>query len=197
MLFSNKSDTHLVTLLKKDHEMVDKLFKELEQETAPLKKAALATRICQELTVHATVEEEVFYPVAMTALADDQSRLIREAAVEHATLKGLIAALAGASPRDPMFDAQLTVLKEYVKHHVREEEHEIFPAVEKTEVDLEALGLQLKARKQMLEKRVSERMRPGDGDGTVTVVEFEEVDEPVTASTPARTRRPGTSSRAA
>ena len=195
MLFSSKSDTHLVTLLKKDHETVDKLFKELEQETAPLKKAALATRICQELTVHATVEEEVFYPVAMTALANDRCKLIREAAVEHATLKGLIAALAGASPRDPMFDAQLTVLKEYVKHHVREEEHEIFPAVEKTDVDLEALGLDLQARKQLLEKRISERMRPSDG--TVTVIEFEEVDEPVSESTPARTRRPSTSSRAA
>jgi len=195
MLFSSKSDTHLVTLLKKDHEEVDRLFKELEQETAAAKKAELATRICQELTVHATVEEEVFYPVALRALENDKSKLIREAAVEHATLKGLIAALAGASPRDPMFDAQLTVLKEYVKHHVREEEHEIFPAVEKTDVDLEALGLQLQARKQLLEKRISERARPGDG--TVTVIEFEEVDKPVTEKTAARTRRPSTSSRAA
>jgi hemerythrin superfamily protein len=198
MLFSSsKSDTHLVTLLKKDHEEVDKLFKELEAETAPLKKAALATQICQALTVHATVEEEVFYPPALQALELEKSKLIREAAVEHATLKGLIAALAGASPRDPMFDAQLTVLKEYVKHHVGEEENEIFPAVEKTDLDLEALGLQLQARKQMLEKRISERARPGDGDGTVTVIEFEEVEGPVTASSPARTRRAGTSSRAA
>jgi hemerythrin superfamily protein len=195
MLFSSRSDTHLVTLLKQDHQDVDALFAELTKETAPAQKAELATQICNALTVHATVEEEVFYPAAIRAMADDKSRLIREATVEHATLKGLIAALAGASPRDPMFDAQLKVLAEYVKHHVREEEHEIFPAVEKTDLDLEALGLRLKARKALLEKRVSERARPNTG--VVDVIEFEEVDEDVTESTPARTRPAGSSSRAA
>lgn len=188
MLFSSRSDTHLVTLLKKDHEAVDALFAELEKETDAGRRVEIATAICHALTVHATVEEEVFYPAALRVLDDVKDRLIREAAVEHATLKGLIAALDGSSPRDPMFAAQLTVLKEYVKHHVREEEHEIFPAVEKTDLDLEALGLALKARKELLEKRLSERARPANG--AVVVIEFEEIDEPVTAQTPARTRRP-------
>lgn len=196
MLFSpSRSDTHLITLLKKDHANVDALFADLAKEIDAAKRAALATRICQELTVHATVEEEVFYPAALRALDDQKDQLIREATVEHATLKGLIAALDGAGARDPMFDAQLKVLAEYVKHHVREEEDQIFPAIEKTDLDLEALGLDLKARRETLAKRMSERATPCDG--TVSVIEFEEQECPVTASTPARTRKASATPRAA
>jgi hemerythrin-like domain-containing protein len=101
--------------------------------------------ICTELSVHAQVEEEIFYPAVKQALKDRE--LVPEATIEHATLKDLIAQVEGIEPDGEMFDAKIKVLSEYVKHHVKEEHTEMFPKAKKTQLDMRALGAQMAARK--------------------------------------------------
>jgi len=192
MLFSSRSETHAVTLLKKDHRLVEKLFSECEQAEDNATKVELVTQICQALTVHAEIEETIFYPRAMRALGAEDDELVREAAVEHGTLKGLIAQLNGATPRNAMFDAYVKVLKEYVQHHVKEEENELFPKVEATDLDLEALGQELFELKQKLESRVADQAKPSKS--TVVVVDF--TDQRSTRDSQSRSSRGG-SARAA
>lgn len=99
--------------------------------------------------MHAQIEEEIFYPAVKLALKDQE--LIPEAAVEHAILKPLIAQIESAEPDGELFDARVKVLSEYVKHHVKEEQNEIFPkAKEASKLDLYDLGAQLLARKEEL-----------------------------------------------
>ena len=112
------------------------------------KKKQLVTQICTELSVHAQVEEEIFYPAVKRALKDKE--LIPEATVEHATLKDLIAQVEGVEPDGEMFDAKIKVLAEYVKHHVKEEQNEMFPKAKETDLDMKALGDQLSERKAEL-----------------------------------------------
>jgi len=102
------------------------------------------------LTVHATIEEEIFYP-AIRNLDDETRDLVSEAAVEHQSLKDIVGRLEAAPPSDPLYDAGVKVLAEYVKHHVKEEENELFPKVRSSEIDLDALGERLMERKQELE----------------------------------------------
>jgi len=97
------------------------------------------------LTVHATCEEEYLYPAAHQALEDDE--LVYEAEVEHGTARGLIACITDMEPSNPAFVPTVTVLEEYIKHHVREEEHELFPKLRRSAVDLDALGSAIAARK--------------------------------------------------
>jgi hemerythrin-like domain-containing protein len=143
-----------IALLKQDHDEVDTMFKAYESladggKAADKKK--LATQICDALSVHATIEEEIFYPAARRA-HDVKKDLINEAAVEHQSLKDIIGRLRKAPVTDPLYDAGVQVLGEYVKHHVREEENELFPEVKRSGIDLEALGKQLLARKMQLTK---------------------------------------------
>ncbi|HTF94906.1 MAG TPA: hemerythrin domain-containing protein [Cellvibrio sp.] len=135
-------------LLKADHKHVNDLFEQFESARAATKKQALALEICQELTVHAQIEEEIFYPAVQTALKD--KTLVPEAKVEHETLKFLIAQIQDAAPDSEMFDAKVKVLSEYVKHHVKEEQNEIFPKVKQSKLDLMELGAQMAARKEEL-----------------------------------------------
>jgi hemerythrin superfamily protein len=100
------------------------------------------------LTVHATVEEEIFYPAAREAL--EEQDLLDEAEVEHATAKDLIAQIQTMDPSDELYDAKVTVLGEYVNHHVQEEEKQMFPKCKKAKMPLDELGEQLQARKQAL-----------------------------------------------
>ena len=132
-------------LLRADHKLVSELFAEYEKTNSPAKKKALVSQICTELTVHAQVEEEIFYPAVKQALKDHE--LVPEATVEHATLKDLIAQVEFVEPDGEMFDAKIKVLSEYVKHHVKEEQNEIFPKARATALDMVALGAQLAARK--------------------------------------------------
>lgn len=151
-----------IALLIADHRRVDELFKQFEAEDDNRTKAALATEICNELTVHATVEEEIFYPQTVGAFeveGVDEKDLVWEATVEHGTLEGLIASLDGVDADDEMFDAHVKVLKEYVKHHVKEEEGEMFPKVRRTGLDLEALGAAMQARKEELMAEMDGRGR--------------------------------------
>lgn len=142
-------------LLDADHKAVRKMFKEYEELTgsrarsASQKKKELARQICLELTVHAQIEEEIFYPALREAMKETD--LLNEAAVEHQSVKDLIAQIQGMAEPDEMFDAKVTVLGEYVDHHVKEEKGEIFvKARANRKLDLIALRDELEARKEEL-----------------------------------------------
>lgn len=135
-------------LLKADHELVSELFDEYEVSRSSAKKKKIVSQICDELTMHAQVEEEIFYPAVKRALKDHE--LIPEAQVEHATLKDLIAQVEGKEPDGEMFDAKIKVMREYVKHHVKEEQNEIFPKAKSTDLDMMELGAKLSERKEEL-----------------------------------------------
>lgn len=135
-------------LLKADHKLVSLLFEQYESARSSTKKKAIVSQICTELTVHAQIEEEIFYPQVKAALKDKE--LIPEATVEHATLKELIAQIEDGEPDDEMYDAKVKVLSEYVKHHVKEEQNEIFPKAKASKLDMHALGEQLMQRKEEL-----------------------------------------------
>jgi hemerythrin-like domain-containing protein len=142
-----------IALLTDDHQEVRQLFeqyRELAEDGAADDEAkrTLAEEICTMLTVHATIEEELFYPAARDALDDDT--LLNEAEVEHQSAKDLIAQIQDSDPGDPLYDAQVKVLGEYVDHHVEEEEGQLFPLVQETDIDLDALGEELSARQEEL-----------------------------------------------
>ena len=141
-----------ISLLTADHKEVKALFskydKLVKNDAEDDVKQDLAEQICMMLTVHATVEEELFYPAAREAI--DEPDLIDEADVEHATAKDLIAQIQAASPDDEMYDAKVKVLGEYIDHHVKEEEGEIFPKAKKAKMDVKALGEEMTARKEEL-----------------------------------------------
>lgn len=137
-----------IALLRADHKAVDALFAEYEKARAPAKKKLLVSKICTELSVHAQVEEEIFYPAVKQALKDKE--LVPEAIVEQATMKDLIAQVEGKEPDGEMFDAKVKVLSEYVKHHVKEEHTEMFPKAKRTKLDMLALGSQMAERKKVL-----------------------------------------------
>lgn len=142
---TQKSD--VVSLLKADHRKVEALFADFEGTKSTTRKATICAQICQELTIHAYAEEKVLYPQAREEVKDAED-LVDEAVVEHASLKWLIGQLQDMSPSDQLFEAKVTVLKEYVNHHVHEEEHELFPQLKKSRVDLEAMGMELLEAKE-------------------------------------------------
>ena len=143
-----------IALLRADHKLVSELFDEYEKSRSTSKKQQLVAKICTELTVHAQVEEEIFYPAVKAALKDKE--LISEATVEHATVKDLIAQVEGVEPDGEMFDAKIKVLSEYIKHHVKEEQNEMFPKAKGTSLDMAELGAQMAKRKaELLAQRAS------------------------------------------
>jgi len=137
-----------ISLLKADHREVEGWFDDYEDASSDDEKAELAAKICGALKVHAQVEEEIFYPAARDATKDDD--LLDEATVEHAGAKDLIAQIESMSVGDDLYDAKITVLGEQIRHHVKEEETELFPEVRKSEMDLDAVGAELAARKAEL-----------------------------------------------
>jgi hemerythrin superfamily protein len=142
-----------IALLMADHKEVQKLFKQYEklsEDDAPAEeRKALAAEVCFKLIVHAQLEEELFYPAAREALPDDED-LLDEAEVEHASAKQLMAEIAQMQPDDKLYDAKVIVLGEYVNHHVKEEEGEMFPKLKKSEMDLAGLGQEMTERKEAL-----------------------------------------------
>lgn len=149
-------------LLEADHRKVEKLFKQLERAEGD-EKVGLAREICLELSVHAEAEERAFYPAAREALDEEGDDLVREAIVEHRTLKQLIAEIDGSSPKQDLFEANLKVLQEYVEHHVKEEEKELFPKLQKTDFDQESVGAKVESAKARLMKKVEEQPTAGRG----------------------------------
>jgi hemerythrin-like domain-containing protein len=137
-----------IALLKADHANVQAMFERFEKTRQETTKQELARRICDELTVHATIEEEIFYPEVREEIGDED--LMDEATVEHASAKDLIAQIRRMKAGDELFDAKVTVLGEYIKHHVKEEHTEMFPKARKSGVDLKELGARLADRKHQL-----------------------------------------------
>ena len=137
-------------LLISDHRKVARLFDRYEEEKDGDEetKQRLCERICNELKVHAQVEEELFYPWAREQL--DEGELIEEALVEHQSAKDLIAQIEGAGQMDESLDAKVKVLGEYIKHHVNEEENEMFPKLRGETEALDELGQELASRKAEL-----------------------------------------------
>jgi hemerythrin superfamily protein len=150
---SGAGETDAIDLLTEDHRNVDELFEDYEsikEDGDDAAKEELVAQICNELTVHATIEEEIFYPAAREAVDDDDADMLDEAEVEHEHVKMLVDELRTMTPGESLYDAKVKVLSEYVKHHVEEEEGEIFPTLRDADLDLEALGAQLAERKQQL-----------------------------------------------
>ncbi len=139
-----------IKLLKDDHKEVRQWFDAFDKTDDDAMKQELADKICKALTVHAQIEEEIFYPAAYEALDEDGDDMVDEAEVEHASAKELIAQIQASRVGEPLFDAKVTVLSEYVKHHVEEEESQLFPECRASDMDLKALGAALAARKQEL-----------------------------------------------
>lgn len=137
-----------IALLKAGHETVSQMFAEYEKTQSTPKKKALVAKICTALRVHVQIEEEIFYPAVKVALKD--KLLVPEATVEHTGVKDLIAQLEGVEPDGEMYDAKVKVLLEYVKHHVKEEQTEMFTKAKASSLDVIELGASMAARKDEL-----------------------------------------------
>lgn len=143
-----KARTEIIDMLKEDHKKVKKAFTDFEKLSADDTEQceAIVERTCAELEVHAAIEEELFYPAVREAI--EQTDLIDEAEVEHQSLKMLIEQLKTLDADDEKYAASFTVLGEYVKHHVREEESEIFELLPRAKVDWEKLQQEMMRRRQ-------------------------------------------------
>ncbi|WP_425259346.1 hemerythrin domain-containing protein [Rubrivivax sp. RP6-9] len=137
-----------IALLRADHTAVRQMFTDYEKTRSVATKMSLVADICSALTVHAQIEEEIFYPAVKAALKD--KLLVPEATVEHTSVKDLIAQLEGVEPDGEMYDAKVKVLSEYVKHHVQEEQNEMFPQAKATSLDMVELGARMATRRDDL-----------------------------------------------
>jgi hemerythrin superfamily protein len=138
-----------MSLLEADHREVDSLFSDFEAAAAAEEKKDVARKICAALRVHAQIEEELFYPAARKATKETD--LLDESLVEHAGAKVLIAEIEAMQPGMPLYDAKVSVLGEQIRHHVEEEEGDLFPKVRETQLDLMALGAKMAQRKAELQ----------------------------------------------
>ena len=139
-----------VALLKDDHRQVEDLFAQFEKASGDSRKQKLAEQICLELSVHAKIEEEIFYPACEGKVEED---LLKEAYVEHDGAKVMIAEILAGEPSDEYYDSKVKVLQEQIEHHVQEEEKRLeglFSQARKAGLDMDALGEQLAARKKQL-----------------------------------------------
>jgi hemerythrin superfamily protein len=143
-----------VALLKEDHRTVEELFAQFEKASGDGRKQKLATEICTELSIHAQIEEEIFYPACEGKVEEE---LLKEAYVEHDGAKVLIAEIISGEPSDEYYDAKVKVLQEQIEHHVQEEEKRLeglFSQARAAGLDMDALGEQLAARKQQLKAEI-------------------------------------------
>jgi hemerythrin-like domain-containing protein len=143
-------------MLKDDHDRVRGLFREYESQgdRAHQRKRALVDQVSNELEIHAKLEEQIFYQ-AFRGVRDEKPRdIVRESFEEHLIVKRLVAELAAMEPSDEQYDAKVTVLKELVEHHAKEEEDDLFPAAERQLGDerLRELGREMDALKRELQK---------------------------------------------
>jgi hemerythrin superfamily protein len=151
-----------ITLLKADHRKVEGLFAKFEKASRTENKKSLADEICLELRVHATIEEDIFYPACReSGVEEDQ---MNEANVEHDGAKVLITEIENTPPSDDFYDAKVKVLSEMIKHHIREEEKKrgnMFAKARAAKMDLAALGEQMAAEKEhVMAKLKASNRRP-------------------------------------
>ncbi len=149
-----------IAFLMKQHREVEDLFDKFENAEEDQEKTELVDQICLALAVHAKLEEELFYQTAEESI--EEPDLVDEAYVEHATAKDLIAQLEGMTVGDQYYDAKVTVLGEYIAHHVEEEETELFPQAIRAKMELTELGQKLEARSEQLKQEL------GDPDSAAT-----------------------------
>ncbi len=172
MTTSKNSAKPLIKLLKEDHKKIKELFAEYEKlkEKENLdKKAVIVNQICYELTLHALAEEKIVYPVARDAIKDTD--IMDEADEEHAGAKNLIKQLATMDPEYSHYDAKVTVLKEYIEHHVKEEETIMLPELDKSNIDGEVLAeqiIQFKEEHSSDEKTKSTKTSQGEKSSQTT-----------------------------
>jgi hypothetical protein len=155
-------------LLTQDHREVEALFEKFEKAGSDGSKERLARQICTELKIHAMIEEEIFYPALRGKIEDDS---LDEAYVEHDGAKVLINDIEAGEPSDDFYDAKVKVLQEEIEHHVREEEKmngNIFQQARATDVDLDALGEQMAARKAELMRQAETSGLPPAQPATLT-----------------------------
>ncbi len=147
-----------IKLLTEDHDEVKGLFKQYQKlvdaEAPASERQPLAEQICDLLTVHTAIEEDIFYPAARAAIDDDA--LLDEAEVEHGAAKDLIEQIRAMDAEDELYDAKVTVLGEQIDHHVKEEEGELFPKCKKAKMDLDELGAELEQQKTELMAELGE-----------------------------------------
>ena len=157
--------THLLT---EDHRKVEGLFEQFEKAGGDGRKEKLARQICMELKVHSMIEEEIFYPALRGKISDDD---LDEAYVEHDGAKVLINEIEAGGPDDDFYDAKVKVLQEQIEHHVKEEEKQqgnLFQQARAADVDLQALGRQMAARKEELMRLAESEGLPPAEPATLT-----------------------------
>ncbi len=163
---AKKSGNDAIDLLLDDHKQVRQLIKQYEkmhEKAGADEKQELAEQICNEFLLHADIEEQFFYPAAREALEEED--LIDEAEVEHASARDLVAQIQAMQPDDPMYDAKVKVLGEYIEHHVEEEEKEMFPKVKKAKLDFDMLGQEMMQAKQAAQSGFLAGDSKGKGKG--------------------------------
>lgn len=150
------------TLLKKQHQEVKGLFRKVDKTEDPSVREDLMAQIIEKLTVHSTIEEEIFYPAVRGLGSQRTEDTILEALEEHHVVKLVLGELPTVDPEDEHFSAKMTVLSELVEHHADEEEDEMFPmAMKLGDAELESLGLKMAARAEELSPTVQEKeLRP-------------------------------------
>jgi hemerythrin superfamily protein len=152
-----------IKLLKQDHREVERLFEQFEDTQSEERQQSIAARICTALRTHTSIEEEIFYPAFLEA--SEETEIHHEAEVEHEGAKRLIDEIESAGPQDDYFHARVSVLKEMIKHHVQEEERRggMFTKAKQANMDLQALGEQLKQRKMELMAEAGDELDGGAG----------------------------------
>jgi hemerythrin-like domain-containing protein len=148
---TKKKSTDAIALLKADHSKVKAMFKQFEKmhdAQSDEEAQQLAQQICDELKIHTALEEEIFYPEIRQAIDDND--LMNEAEVEHASAKELIGQIESSDGAEESFAAKVMVLGEYINHHIKEEQEEMFPKARKSDVDLKEMGERIMFRKEEL-----------------------------------------------
>jgi hemerythrin superfamily protein len=148
---SSTAHSNAIDMLMEDHRNVETLFSAFENADPEDEEECqrIAETACAELRIHSMLEEEIFYPAVRGEADEEEEDLLNEAEVEHASIEELIDKLDGMDAGDPMYAAHFTVLTEYVKHHVTEEEDEMFPKVRKMKgLDLDELGAEMRERRE-------------------------------------------------
>ena len=165
---ASKGKQDATKLLAEDHRKVEQLFEQFEKASGDGRKEKIARQICTELKVHSMIEEEIFYPALRGKISDDD---LDEAYVEHDGAKVLINEIEAGGPDEDFYDAKVKVLQEQIEHHVEEEEKSrgnLFQQARATDVDLEALGRQMAARKEELMRIAESEGLPPAQPATMT-----------------------------
>ncbi len=158
---TEKTGTKPVDLLKEDHQKVKALFREFEKAAKPQRKESIVGEVIHELKVHTKVEEELFYPAARQELETEEGQeLMNEAHEEHHVVDLLIAELEAMGAEDAHYDAKFIVLSENVKHHIEEEEGDLFLKIKKTEANSPELGERMRERKAELQNQIKNQAAP-------------------------------------